>query len=133
MKRYLKTLEQVIDALRAGKVIHDEDSQWALHKGFIVRKDNGFDDWVVNDSIDSSYSNVYIEESEPLKLEVGKFYKTRGGKKVIILANNCEKPNNPYLVAGIDIWGKPYKVNKNGRVYENDETNPWNIIAPWQD
>lgn len=65
------------------------------------------------------------------ELKVGEFYKTRSGQKVIVLADNCNRINYPYLVAEIGIWAKPYKVNKNGRVYEKDKTNPWNIIAPW--
>lgn len=78
-KRYLKTPEEVIQALKEGKIIRDNESQWTLLEGCIVRKDNDFDTWVVNDFISGEYRGLYIEEPESLKLEVGKFYKTRRG------------------------------------------------------
>ena len=133
MKKYLKTPEEVIDALVAGKVVCDEDSQWKLYKGFVMRKDNGFDNWVVNDYILSEYTGLYIDEPAPLKIDVGKFYKTREGKKVIILADNYNRINYPYLVAEIGKETKPYRLNPNGRVYEKDGANAYDIVAPWKD
>ena len=42
-KRYLKTPEEVINALQEGKVLTDGESKWMFHKGYIVRKDkDGF-------------------------------------------------------------------------------------------
>lgn len=134
MKRYLKSAEEVIDALVAGKVVCDEDSQWKLYKGFIVRKDNGFDDtWIANDHISSNFTGLYVDEPKPLKIEVGKFYKTRNGEKVIILADNCDKKNYPYLVAEIGKETHPYRLNTNGRIYEKDGANAYDIIAPWKE
>ena len=133
MKKYLKTPEEVIDTLVAGKVLCDEDSQWKLYKGFIMRKDNGFDNWVVNDYILSDYAGLYVDEPKPIEIEVGKFYKTRNGEKIIILADNCDKKNYPYLVAEIGKETHPYRLNKNGRVYEKDKANAYDIVAPWKD
>lgn len=134
MKKYLKNPEEVIDALVAGKVLRDNDnSQWKLHKGFIMRKDANSDTWIVNDCISSNYAGLYIDEPKPLELEVGKFYKTREGEKVIILANNCNRINYPYLVAEIGKETKPYRLNPNGRVYEKDGVNAYDIVAPWKD
>ena len=129
MKKYLKSPEEVIDALVAGKVVCDKESQWKLHKGFIVRKDEDFDIWIVNDCISSNYAGLYIDEPEPLKLEVGKFYKTREGGKVIILA---DINGGKFFVAEISRWTSPYTVRKNGCVYENG-ANAYDIIAPWQE
>ena len=131
MKKYLKTPEEVIDALAAGQIVCDEDSQWKLYKGFVMRKDNAFDNWVVNDYILSDYVGLYIDEPEPLKLEVGKFYKIRNGKKAIILADDCESTNYPYLVAEIGKETHIYRLNKNGCVYEKG-ANAWDIVAPWK-
>lgn len=132
MKKYLKTPEEVIDALVAGKVVCDEGSQWKLYKGFVMRKDNGFDSWVVNDYILSEYTGLYIDEPAPLKIDVGKFYKTREGKKVIILTDDCEEKNYSYLVAEVGVWSTPYTIRKNGRIYET-EANAYDIVAPWKD
>lgn len=129
MKKYLKSPEEVIDALVAGKVVCDKESQWKLHKGFIVRKDEDFDIWIVNDCISSNYAGLYIDEPEPLKLEVGKFYKTREGGKVIILADISKEK---FFVAEISRWTSPYTVRKNGYVYEKG-ANAYDIIAPWNE
>lgn len=124
MKRYLKSPEEVIDALVTGKVVCDEDSQWKLYKGFIVRKDNNSDIWVVNDHIYSILTGLYVDEPELLKLEVGKFYKTRNSEKVII--------KDKFFVAQINHRTNPYTVRKNGCVYEKG-ANAYDIIAPWKE
>ena len=85
-KRYLNTLEEVIKALKEGKIIKTTKTKRALKMvdGVIVQlEENGF---VL--SIGSGLimeDKPYIEEPEPLKLEVGKFYKTRRGDKVVCL------------------------------------------------
>lgn len=133
MKRYLKSPEEVIDALVAGKVVCDEDnSQWKLYKGFIVRKDNDSDIWVVNDHIYSILTGLYVNEPKPLKIEVGKFYKTRDGEKVIVLSDECKEKDYPYSVAVVGKWTIPYTLRKNGCVYE-DGVNAYDIIAPWNE
>lgn len=132
MKRYLKSPEEVIDALVAGKVVCDEDSQWKLYKGFIVRKDNGFDNWVANDALSSVFAGLYVDEPKPLKIEVGKFYKTRDGEKVIVLSDECKEKDYPYSIAVVGKWTKPYTLRKNGCVYEHG-ANAYDIIAPWNE
>lgn len=132
-KRYLHTSEEVIDALKAGKVIRDKDSQWTLRDGFIIRKDANYASWVINDCISSNYAGIYVDESEQLKLEVGKFYKTRDGRKAIVL--NVVKDDTrscPVRVVVVDNTYEPYFVRKNGRLYKNEE-NAWDIVAPWEE
>lgn len=133
MKRYLKTPEEIIDALQNGKELrNNEGIIWKVYNSCIMRKEkNGF--WIANAAITPDLEGIYIDEPELIKLEVGKFYRTRNGEKVIVLADNCNGINYPYLVAKIGIWAKPYKVNKNGRVYEKDGANPLDVIAPWED
>lgn len=133
MKRYLHTSEEVIDALKAGKVIRDKDSQWTLRDGFIVRKDANYASWVINDCISSNYAGIYVDEPEPLKLEVGKFYKTRDGRKAIVL--NVVKDDTrscTVRVVVVDDTYDPYFVRKSGHLYKNEE-NVWDIVAPWED
>lgn len=64
MKRYLKTPEEVIDALQAGKTLTDGRTTWKMYKGWFVRygQRNG---WSVGDSITSCY-DVYVDEPNPL-------------------------------------------------------------------
>lgn len=131
-KRYLKTYEEVIDALKAGKVIRDKDSQWTLRDGFIVRKDANYASWVINDCISSNYTGLYIDEPKSLKLEVGKFYKTRRGDKVVCL---CQKGD--YYIHKLDTYVVGYWVDNTGRMLfngipERTETDS-DVVALWED
>lgn len=76
---------------------------------------------------------VYIDELEPLKLEVGKFYKTRSGNKVIIL--NIDKNNTtgfPVRVAIIGCGGAPYFVKRNGDC-SNTYATALDVVAHWEE
>lgn len=115
---------------RLGKIIRDKDSQWKLHKGFIARKDNVFDAWVVNDCLCSSQTDIYVEESESLKLEVGKFYKTRDGKKAWVISQ-AQGLRYPYNVAVFGNTGI-YNVLENGCFCE-DKTSPEDLVAHWKE
>lgn len=131
MKRYLKTPEEVIDALQEGKTLTNGRDVWKMYKGLFVRYGKNYG-WSVSDGIASCY-DVYIEEPEPLKLEVGKFYKTRDGRKAIVL--NVVKDDTrscPVRVVVVDNTYEPYFVRKSGRLYKNEE-NAWDIVAPWEE
>ena len=74
-KVYLETPEAVIKALKAGKVIKDENNyNFKIVDGFIVTTDEN--EFFVGDSIYSD-CKPYILEEEPLKIEVGKWYEMR--------------------------------------------------------
>lgn len=133
-KRYLHTPEEVIDALQAGKKLYSKDGSmsWELYKGLIVSKLLNGDKWVVN-SIIVDYYDTYIEEPEPLKLEVGKFYRTRRGDKVVVRL--CQKKE--YFVHILGTRLKGYWVDKTGRalfngVPERTETDS-DVVAIWED
>lgn len=132
MRRYLKTPQEVIQALKEGKIIRDDESQWTLLEGCIVRKDNDFDVWVVNDAISSNYTGLYIDEPESLKLEVGKFYRTRRGDKVVCLCHRGD-----YYIHRLNSYIVGYWVDKTGRalfngVPERTETDS-DVVALWED
>lgn len=129
-KRYLKTPEEVIDALQAGKVIRNKESQWKLHKGFIVRKDDAFDAWVVNDCLCSSHTDIYVEEPDPFKLEVGKFYRTRDGRKAIVLGEGLNL-KNPFMVSIIGSISPAYYVSKNGEDF--DGKSSLDLVSSWEE
>lgn len=130
MKRYLKTYEEVIDALKAGKVIRDKDSQWTLRDGFIIRKDANYASWVINDCISSNYTDIYVDEPEPLKIEVGKFYKTRDCRKAIVLGE-CLNLKNPFMVSIIGSISPAYYVSENGEDF--DGKSSLDLVAPWEE
>lgn len=79
-KVYLETPEAVIKALKEGKTIKtDHWYAYELKDNFIIQKILG-KIRSINTAIffDEDY---YIEESEPLKIEVGKWYETRDHRK----------------------------------------------------
>lgn len=133
-KRYLKTPEEMIDALQAGKTLHNKYSQWVLYNGFIMRKDKKSSNWSVNDSLCSRFDDeIYIEEPKPLKLKVGKFYRTREGLKVIVLNIDKNSTNGfPVRVAVVDGQYTLYHVKETGE-RTNCANSIWDIVAPWEE
>lgn len=76
---------------------------------------------------------VYIDELEPLKLEVGKFYKTRRGDKVVCLCHKCDE----YYIHKLNSYAVGYWVNKTGRMLfygipERTETDS-DVVALWEE
>lgn len=123
MKVYLETPEAVIKALKAGKVIKDEDGySYKLVDGFIVATDKN--DFIVGDSI-FSINTPYILEEEPLKIEVGKWYETRDHQKArcfIVEKERCHFTIDNHC---------HFFTNKNGVNLDN-EISRYNIIGPWK-
>lgn len=133
-KRYLHTSEEVIDALKAGKVIRDKDSQWTLRDGFIIRKDANYASWVINDCISSNYAGIYVEESEPLKLEVGKFYRTRDGRKAFVFAeSNCENRNYCFDFVIVNQSTQVISCTKEGCYFCDGDEDVHDLVAPWDE
>lgn len=127
-KVYLETPEAVIKALKDGKEIKDiGDFSYKMIDGFIVSKNKDGCFWV-GDSV-SSIDNPYIEEKEPLKIEVGKFYKTRNGEK----ARCFFKYINGGAVFAIDFCSDIFKTDAKGKcVSEFSLSSSLDIIGPWE-
>ena len=134
-KRYLKTPEEVIQALKDGKKVRDAyGSICKLVDGIIISKLNDF--FEIGKPIRSVNKPYILEEEEkPLKIEVGKFYKTRKGDKVIVVYINDKADAGcwPVLVAVVGKVNCSYSVSKTGSYYSSDRDTAWDIIAPWED
>lgn len=130
MKRYLKTPEEVIDVLKEGKTVKCTDgSEYTVDSGFLVEKSKGT--WSINPTL-YGLSDYYAEEPKPLRLEVGKFYKTRAGRKVwITYAIKDEHEYYPFccIVLG---GNEVYYVNEQGFVVST-ETSELDLVAPWEE
>ena len=125
MKRYLKTPEEVIKALKEGKEIRDKyGSICKLVDGIIISKLNNF--FEIGKPI-RSVNKPYILEEEPLKIEVGKFYETRDHQKARCF---CKGENFAFLSIDNDIT--PISVFLNGHIYKDSE-EPLDIIGPWEE
>ena len=130
-KKYLKTPEEMIDALQAGKKIEAGDFEYRLVGEVIIAINKTDKSWAVNAGI---YSDdiPFIDEPESPKLEVGKFYKTRRGDKVVCL---CQKGD--FYIHRLNSYIVGYWVDKTGRmlfngVPERTETDS-DVVALWED
>ena len=126
MKRYLKTPEEVIDALLAGKTVYDETGNtYQFYKGFIIGSVNKC--YFINAGI-SKMDNPYTKEPEPFKIEVGKFYKTRGGNKARCFSITPKEAS--FTVDGAHGTIETYP---GGLVSIDGSKDPCDIIGPWED
>ena len=132
-KVYLETPEAVIKALKDGKEIKNEDEynkySYKLVDGFIVNTvGNNF---IVGDDISNIDNHPYILEEEPFKIEVGKFYKTRDGRKAWITEYRDTEDVFPFLVAAQKELAL-YSVTKEGRLY-SEGISGTDLVAPWEE
>lgn len=133
MKRYLHTPEEIMQALKEGKIVKDEYGHaFALKNGFIIQMYAG-EMQSVNTTVYLDGYKYYIECPKPLKLEVGKFYKTRRGDKAIILdINEQDTTGFPVRVAAIGGTEYPYFVMDTGR-YSKSRLTKCDLVAPWEE
>lgn len=126
---YLNTPEEVIKALKKGKGVFLEEGgagKVSLVDGFCVKQLN--DQFNINYTINLR-DKPYILEEEPLKIEVGKFYKTRDGKKVICMY----KDNIGCSVSLIGSLNGYYWVTENGKCSDTTKEYPADIIGLWKE
>ena len=128
MKRYLKTPEEVIVALKEGKTVKCKDcgAKYTLENGFLVEKSKGT--WTINPPL-YGFSGYYTEEPDELELEVGKFYKTRDGRKAFVYAKTDFDYPYRFCVAMVGNL-ESYSVNAKG-TQSDIEQRPVDLIAHW--
>lgn len=128
-KKYLKTPEEVIDALQSGKKVETEDLEYKFINGILVATSKTNKHWIIYPALSASIDH-YINESKSLKLEVGKFYKTRDGRKAFVFAIS-EKSYNPLCVAIVGCKST-YDVTANGKYFDGEITSD-DLVALWED
>ena len=129
-KVYLETPEAVIKALKDGKEVKNEDEynkyNYKLVDGFIVNTvGNNF---IIGDDISNIDNQPYILEEESIKIEVGKFYKTRDGRKAWVVSRQQDE-HYPYIIAILDEVDA-YAVTKDGRFYD-DRSYSFDLVGQW--
>lgn len=131
MKRYLKTPEEVIDALQAGKKIEAGDFEYRLVGEVFIAINKTDKSWAVNAGI---YSDdiPFIDEPDPLKLEVGKFYKTRDGRKAFVYTKTDEGKYNCWVVIVNSDVGGTFCCTANGEYTANKESEK-DLVEPWEE
>lgn len=132
MKKYLNTPKEVIDALQAGKKVETEDLEYKFINGILVATGKTDKHWIVYPAL---YSGIvpYTNEPESLKLEVGKFYKTRCGKKAIVLGKEDVDDGFPIHVALMNYYANAFYVSVSGRYNIDGSDNELDLIGPWEE
>ena len=126
MKRYLKTPESVIKALKEGKTVETDMKYYVLKDGLLncYAKNKTGSWWSINSAIYNT-DRPYILEEEPFKIEVGKWYETRDHQKA-----RCFKVNPGLCFFTIDNVGN-FNTLTNGNYYINGKTSNLDSIGPW--
>lgn len=125
MKKYLKTPEEVISALKEGKTVHSDCGEYKIIDGFIVYE--GGSVCTINADL-SLLESPFLKEAEPLKIEVGKFYKTRGDKKA-----RCYYANEQVAYFTIDGKCSFFSSYLAGNCLSNNRPTEYDIIGPWEE
>ena len=129
MKKYLNTPEEIINALKEGKEIKNKVNwSYKLIDGVIVVFYNGESDFEVNALI-RSHEELYIEEVEPLKIEVGKFYRTKGNKKAYVYFDY----GNRLFRAVCDDYTNSYCIDNKGEYINYPKVDKLNLVSLWED
>ena len=128
-KVYLETPEAVIKALKEGKTVKCTDcgAKYTLENGFLVEKSKGT--WTINPLL-YGFPGYYTEEPDELKLEVGKFYRTRDGRKAWVVSRQQDE-HYPYIIAVLDEVDA-YAVTKDGRFYDYRPYS-FDLVGPWEE
>ena len=129
MKKYLNTPKEVIDALQAGKKVETEDLEYKFINGILVATSKTNKHWIVYPALSASIDH-YINESKSLKLEVGKFYKMRDGRKAFVYAKigiDCPYPFCVVKDGKLDA----YNVNEEGKQAADKQS--LDLIATWKE
>lgn len=138
----LKTIEDFTKALKDDKTVYamnefcDGKSELKLLNNILIRKDAD-GEIIIGGHIIFKENVFYIEEKEPVKLEVGKFYKTRDGKKVCCF---YKYKSNVYDFnwAFIKVNEQPdiaiFKSRDNGRQWESENAyHGDDIVDYWEE
>ena len=128
-KVYLETPEAVIKALKEGKTVETDMKYYVLKDGLLncYAKNKTGSWWTVNSAIYDS-DMPYVLEEEPLKIEVGKFYKTKNGRKAWVVSRQQDE-HYPYIIAILDEVDA-YAVTKDGRFYD-DRPYSFDLVGQW--
>lgn len=130
-KVYLNTPEEVIKALKDGKevCIEDDNVVYKMVEDIIIGTKEEFT--YVGDSI-LMMDKPYILEEEQIKLEVGKFYRTRNNSKVCCYFVNPRDVDKGYCCNCVIVGTENYLYyKKTGRF--TDKESQWDIVEEWKD
>lgn len=136
MKRKIKDFSDFIECIKEGKNVTGNNGKWLyfFENGFICCKHKeGF--CLYNTTVeDENLSQMEVEEEEPLKIEVGKLYRTRNGKKAYCFFVDKYFRFCKFVIDGFE---NVIGTNKDGEEiisgrFEN-ERFPADIVGYWEE
>lgn len=139
-KVYLNTAEEILDALQKGEAVYEDitggNIKYKMYNGVMVSEYSPKGSKFINSgTIFVENNRYYVYEKEPIKLEVGKFYKTRDGKKAICAyKTKSAKDDRPYFfssVGGDEIFSM--WTTRNGFCKDEERTYNEDIVDYWED
>lgn len=106
--------------------------------GSVAKFNNGFDVWVDNGRVihDRTGSDDIIEEVNEMKIEVGKWYKTRGGAKVFVgmhVPSGKAKPYVGYQVIENDVYFCDMSWFEDGSFTTHTPMHAADLIEEWKE
>lgn len=133
MKKYLNTAQEVIKELKNCKTVYEEYYpfyHYIMIDGIICGQCSKNKRFLINCPMDMD-SKFYIEEEEkPFSIEVGKFYRTRDGRKAYCFFKDEEDklcPNN-FVIEG----ESGCETYTEGGSYFKDEESCFDIVDYWE-
>lgn len=101
-KVYLKTIEEVSDALAAGKVVYDkyEVKIWKDKNGFVICKSKNGDQYLKISSL-CIEDDPYILEPKPLEVKLWHLYENGRGE-IVFIGYKHEDPDGKLVFDGLN-------------------------------
>jgi len=134
MKKYLNSVEEVIKAIEENKKVYgltdnilcEYKLKDIANQKVLCCKDINNEDVIINCSlVITNNGKYYTEESEPLKFEVNRAYKTREGDKAFIF----RKTDTGFKVGSED---DTYEIDLSGKNITND-CRALDIVGYWEE
>lgn len=133
--RNIKDFKDFMECIKSGKVVRingGKYGKYTFEDGYIVwQYEDGCKNYnsTVND-YDLKYMTV--EEHEPMKIEVEKFYKTREGKKAFVYSI-FKGDKYPVKAVIINDYRGVMSYDEDGFSYNNKEPSIDDLVAPWEE
>lgn len=133
IRKQLKNAKDIIEALKQGPVMENDSFILKIENGIICRYDKTGKTVSVNSAIFPLSDNIWVEQEQEFKFELGKFYKTRDGGKAIYLffdRDTCDTEKFYKVQRVGDCYG--YHVYQNGMCSRKGPSG-FDIVGEWEE
>lgn len=135
MRKYIFSKEEVIKELKNGKKLYEKDypqNHYEMIDGIICGQFGKNEPFIINCPMDMD-DKFYIEEEKPFQIEVGKFYKTRNGKRVYCYRFEPKNEITKALFGFVVDNGAMFSTDIKGKYYfAPDGKSDLDIVGIWK-